>query len=93
MPQKLAYRMGMGESGQQRPQITARPRWPVDAVSYRPSADSSSMDERITMAQVEEPVSESVEERSLVEKSLDGNIGRMAYLRHWPSIRREFYGR
>ncbi len=45
------------------------------------------------MAQVEEPVSESVEERSLVEKSLDGNIGRMAYLRHWPSIRRELSGR
>jgi len=45
------------------------------------------------MAQVEEPVNESAEERSLVKKSLDGNIGRMAYLPIWPSIRREFYGR
>ncbi|MGA8310741.1 MAG: enoyl-CoA hydratase-related protein, partial [Terriglobales bacterium] len=55
--------------------MTARPRWPVDAVSYRTSADSSSVDERITMAQVEEPVSEGVEEKSLVKKSLDRNIG------------------
>jgi hypothetical protein len=33
--------MGMGESGHQEPPIPARPRWPVDAVSYCASADSS----------------------------------------------------
>src|ERR1700686_2669685 len=75
MPQKLACRMGMGESDPEKPQIPATPYWPVDAVSYGTSVDSSSVDERIAMAQVEEPVNESVEERSLVKKSLDGNIG------------------
>ena len=85
--------MGMGESGHQEPQIPVRPHWPVDAVSYATSVDSSSVDERITMAQVEETVSESTEEKSLVKKSLDGNIGRMAYLPIWPSIRRELSGR
>ena len=43
MLQKLACRMGMGESGHQKPQIPARPRWPVDAVSYCTSVDSSLM--------------------------------------------------
>jgi len=43
MPQKLVCRMGMGESGNQKPQIPARPRWPVDAVSYCTSVDSSLM--------------------------------------------------
>jgi hypothetical protein len=85
--------MGMGESGHQQPEIPARPHWPIDAVSYGTSVDSSSVGERITMAQVEEPVNESVEERSLVKKSLDGYIGGMAYLPNWPSIRREFSGR
>jgi hypothetical protein len=66
--------MGMGESGHQEFQIPARPHWPVDALSYGTSVDSSSVNERITMAPVEEPVSKSVEERSLVKKSLD-NIG------------------
>ena len=34
MPQKLDCRMGMGESGHQKPKVPARPRWPVDAVSH-----------------------------------------------------------
>src|ERR1700674_4495791 len=67
--------MGMGESGHQEPQILARPYLPVDAVSYGTSVDSSSVDKRITMAPVEEPVGETAEERSLVKKSLDRNIG------------------
>lgn len=67
--------MGMGESGNQEPQIPARPHWPVGAVSYVTSVDSSSVDERVTIAPVEEPVNERVEERSLVKKLLDGNIG------------------
>ena len=32
--QKLACGMGMGESGHQKRQISARTRWPVDAMSY-----------------------------------------------------------
>jgi hypothetical protein len=67
--------MGMGESGHQEPKSPARPHWPVDAVSYGTSVDSSSVGERITMAPVEEPVSNSVEERSVVKKSLNRNIG------------------
>lgn len=67
--------MGMGESGHRESQIPARPHWPVDTVSYGTAVDSSSVDERIGMAPVEEPVSESMEETSLVKKSLDGNIG------------------
>ena len=47
MPQKLDCRMGMGESGHQEPQIPARPRWPVDAVSDCPSADSYRVVERL----------------------------------------------
>jgi len=86
--------MGMGELHDQKLDFAPSPPCcPVDAVSYGTSVDSSSVGERITTVQVEEPVSESVEERSLVEKSLDGNIGRMAYLPHWPSIRRELSGR
>jgi hypothetical protein len=65
----------MGESGHQESQIPARPHWPVATVSYGTSVEPSSVDEGITIAPVEEPVSESVEERSLVKKSLDGNIG------------------
>jgi hypothetical protein len=38
MLQKLACRMGMGESGHRKLQIPARPRWPVDALSYRTCA-------------------------------------------------------
>ena len=34
MLQKLARRMGMGESRHQEPKIPARPHWPVDAVSW-----------------------------------------------------------
>jgi hypothetical protein len=40
MPQKLACRMGMGESGHQKPQISERPRWSVDALSDCTSANS-----------------------------------------------------
>ena len=65
--------MGMGESGHLEFQIPANSEWPVDAVSYGTSVDSSSVDERI--ARAPEAVSESVEKRSLVKKSLDGNIG------------------
>ena len=32
--------MGMGESGDEKPQITSQPRWPLDAVSYRTLVDS-----------------------------------------------------
>jgi methylmalonyl-CoA decarboxylase len=68
--------MGMGELHDEKLDFAPSPPCcPVDAVSYGTSVDSSSVDERITMAPVEEAVSESVEERSLVEKSLDGNIG------------------
>ena len=67
--------MGMGESGHQESQIPARPHRPVDTVSYGTAVDSSSVDERIVMAPVEEPVSESMEERSLVKKSRDPKIG------------------
>jgi hypothetical protein len=43
MPQKLACRMGMGESGHQKSQIPAMPGWPVDAVNYCSSVDLSLM--------------------------------------------------
>ena len=68
--------MGVGELHDEKLDFALSPPCcPVDAVSYGTSVDSSSVDERITMAPVEEAVSESVEERSLVKKSLHGNIG------------------
>ena len=67
--------MGMGQSGHQESQIPARVRRPVDAVSYGISVYSSSVNPRITMAPVEEPVGESMEDTSLLKKSLAGNIG------------------
>ena len=75
MLQKLACRMGMGEPGYQESQIPARAHRSVDALTTGISVYSSSGDDMITMTPVEGEVRESAETRSLVKKSLDGNIG------------------